>query len=132
VCVDSNDCLSLLALAYGSGYIVNFVDVMPAFSSVVFGIITAVATFGALMGNVIAGFIIKQPILQDWRKLFILFSFIYFLGGIAFQVLGSAKPRSWATFKAQQNQVEEETIPMKQADQAGSESIAPTSAKHTE
>ena len=127
-----NDCLPLVALAYGSGYIVNFVDVMPAFSSVVFGIITAVATFGALMGNVIAGVIIKQPILEDWRKLFMLFSVIYVIGGISFQLLGSAKPRSWATFKAQQKQVDEEAVPMKQADPAALESIDSTSAKNIE
>lgn len=124
-----NDCLFLLALAYGSGYIVNFVDVMPAFSSVVFGICTAVATFGALMGNVIAGVIIKQPILEDWRKLFMLFSVIYVIGGISFQLLGSAEPRSWATFKAQQKQVDEEAVPMKQADPVAPESTDPTSAK---
>lgn len=81
------------------------------------------------MGNVIAGVIIKQPILEDWRKLFMLFSVIYVIGGISFQLLGSAEPRSWATFKAQQKQVDEEAVPMKQADPVAPESTDPTSAK---
>lgn len=105
-------------MAYGSGYIVNFVDLMPAYSSVVFGITTAAATFGALIANVIAGLVIKKPVLEDWRKLFILFSIIYFIGGIVYVIFGSAKPRKWAM---PQNQVEktmsdktreEETMPM--------------------
>jgi hypothetical protein len=103
----------ILATAYGSGYIVNFVDVMPAFSSIVFGITTAAATVGALGANIIAGVIIKKPVLEDWRKLFIIFSVIYFIGGISYVLLGSAKPRKWATLKAQgKQQQEEEAIPM--------------------
>jgi MFS family permease len=106
----------ILAVAYGSGYIVNFVDVMPAFSSIVFGITTAAATLGALLANVIAGLVIKKPVLEDWRKLFILFSIIYFIGGVVYILLGSAKPRKWATLAAQQtieNTLEaEESVPM--------------------
>jgi MFS family permease len=113
-------------VAYGAGYIVNFSDILPAYSSVVFGITTAAATVGALIANVIAGFVIKQPILEHWRKLFILFAVIYFIGGVAFVILGSAKPRKWATHKAQQNQeikdkiLEEETIPMQPSEAAKS------------
>jgi MFS family permease len=108
-------------MAYGSGYIVNFVDVMPAFSSIIFGITTAAATLGALFGNVIAGLVIKQPILEDWRKLFILFSIVYFIGGIVYLLYGSAEPRSWATFKAHDEQQnndkkrEEEMVPMQES-----------------
>ena len=97
-----NDKKYILAIAYGSGYIVNFVDIMPAYSSVVFGITTAVATFGALMANVIAGLVIKKPVLEDWRKLFILFAIIYFIGGVVYIILGSAEPREWATLKGQE------------------------------
>ncbi len=105
-------------MAYGSGYIVNFADILPVYSSVVFGITTAAATVGALLANLIAGLVIKRPVLGDWRKLFILFSIIYFIGGIVYILLGSAVPRKWATYQAE-IQLEnidktqaEETIPM--------------------
>jgi MFS family permease len=108
----------ILAMAYGSGYIVNFADILPVYSSVVFGITTAAATVGALLANLIAGLVIKRPVLEDWRKLFILFSIIYFIGGIVYIILGSAKPRKWATYQAE-IQLEnidktqaEETVPM--------------------
>ncbi|CAF1341777.1 unnamed protein product, partial [Adineta steineri] len=98
------------ALAYGSGYIVNFGDVIPAYSSIIFGIITAIATFTALFANVIAGVVIKRPVLEDWRKIFILFSIVYFIGGLAYIVLGSAVPRKWATLKSQEEQKVNDTI----------------------
>jgi MFS family permease len=98
-------------MAYGSGYIVNFADIIPAYSSVVFGITTAAATFCALMGNVIAGLVIQRPILEDWRKLFIIFAIVYFIGGLAYVILGSAEPRKWATFKALEKQQNNDKIP---------------------
>ncbi|CAF0755767.1 unnamed protein product [Adineta steineri] len=98
------------ALAYGSGYIVNFGDVIPAYSSIIFGIITAIATFTALFANVIAGVVIQRPVLEDWRKIFILFSIVYFIGGLAYIVLGSAVPRKWATLKSQEEQKVNDTI----------------------
>ena len=105
-------------MAYGSGYIVNFGDIIPAYASIVFGISTAVATVGALMGNVIAGLIIKQPTLGDWRQLFSLFAIIYFLGGLAFLLWGSAEAPTWAQSRVDEKQqaddeaLNEETIPM--------------------
>lgn len=51
-----------------------------------------------LLGNIIASFVIKQPTLSDWRKLFIPFLIFHFIGGIVFLLYGSAKPLKWATF----------------------------------
>jgi hypothetical protein len=119
---DTSVCYDL-ASAYGSGYIVNFSDIMPTFSSVVFGISTAVGTCFALLGNLIAGLVIKQPVLEDWRKLFVLFSVMYFIGGLAFVFFGSAKPQSWATLKGREEQqkndanIEDEAVPMQQKDE---------------
>jgi MFS family permease len=62
------------------------------------------ATVGAIVSNIIAGFVIKQPILEDWRKLFILFSIVYFIGGVVYLLYGSAVPRKWATFKSQKSE----------------------------
>lgn len=110
-------------MAYGAGYIVNFSDLMPEFSSIIFGITTAAATVGALIANIIAGLVIKQPILEDWRKLFILFAIIYLIGGFAYVALGSAEPLEWAVPQKQvkssslpDKTQEEEAIPMQPSD----------------
>jgi len=75
-----------------------------------------------VIGNIIAGIVIKHPILHDWRKLFILCSILYLIGGIIFILLGSAVPEKWATLKSKE-QIEngahsqEETVPMQEQQQ---------------
>ncbi|UJR21297.1 hypothetical protein I4U23_024388 [Adineta vaga] len=102
-------------MAYGSGYIVNYSDIVPAYSGLIFGIATTISSFGGLIANLIAGIVIKQPILEEWRKLYIMFFFAYAIGGISFLLLGSATPEKWATFSSEQSkQTIEETIPMQE------------------
>ncbi len=99
----------VLATAHGAGYVVNFADLAPAYSSIIFAATTTVATIGAVGSNFIAGLIIKRPILEDWRKLFILFAFVYTIGGIVFVIFGSGVPRKWAVFNAKNLKANEET-----------------------
>ncbi|CAF5036821.1 unnamed protein product, partial [Rotaria magnacalcarata] len=89
------------AMAYGSGYVVNFADIVPAYSSIIFSMSTALGTVGALLGNLVAGIIIKKPVLEDWRKLLLLFATFYLIGGVVYFIYGSAVPRKWATFNSE-------------------------------
>lgn len=64
-----------------------------------------------------AGILVKQPILEQWRMLYIIFGIVYFIGGVVYIIFGSAEPRKWAQFQAanaiQQEQLNtEETVPM--------------------
>jgi MFS family permease len=95
-------------MAYGSGYVVNYADIAPAYSSIIFAVSSTISTIGALICNIIAGFVIKQPILEDWRKLFILFTILYIIGGVVFLLYGSAVPRKWATFNTENSKQKEE------------------------
>ncbi|CAF1272103.1 unnamed protein product [Adineta ricciae] len=107
-----------IGFSYGSGYIVNYADVVPAYAGLIFGIVTAISSFGAVIANLIAGIVIKQPILEDWRKLYILFGIIYLIGGLAFLLWASATPERWATLGSQQeNKTIEETVPMNESEQ---------------
>ena len=94
----------------------NFGDVTPAYSSIIFGIAGTIGVIGSLCSNIIAGLVIKQPILHDWRKMFIVFAISYLIGGLVFLIYGSAVPRKWATFQSQ-------TVPRKEID-ADAEAIA--------
>ncbi|CAF0724232.1 unnamed protein product [Adineta ricciae] len=103
--------------SYGSGYIVNYADVVPAYAGLIFGIVTTISSFGAVIANIIAGIVIKQPILEDWRKLYILFGIVYLVGGLAFMLWASATPEKWATLESQQEkETIEETVPMKESE----------------
>ena len=73
---------------------------------------------GSLGANVIAGILIKQPILSHWRRLFIIFTIVYTIGGIVYLLYGSAVPQNLNT-PVPQEQLDEtakdeehEAIPM--------------------
>lgn len=97
-------------MAYGSGYVVNFADVVPAYSSIIFGVSSAVGTIGGLLSNIVAGIIIKRPVLEDWRKLLFLFAIVYFIGGLVYVFYGSAVPRKWARFTSEKTKEPEEDV----------------------
>jgi MFS family permease len=90
----------MLGLGYGSGYCVNFADVVPAYSGIVFGFANTFASLAGLTGNIVAGMIVTKPVLEQWRKLFVMFGIVYFVGGLIFLCFGSAVPRKWAQFKS--------------------------------
>ncbi|CAF3562240.1 unnamed protein product [Rotaria sordida] len=108
--------LAVSGLGYGSAYTVNFADIVPAYSGVVFGIANTFASLAGFIGNLVAGIVVKQPILEQWRKLFIMFGIVYFIGGLVFLLFGSAIPRKWATFQTntvkQTKANDEEMMPM--------------------
>ncbi|CAF3775277.1 unnamed protein product [Rotaria sp. Silwood1] len=89
-------CSLLSGFGYGSGYVVNFADIVPAYSSLLFGLSITFGSLASLSANFLAGFIIKQPILSDWQYIFIIFIFVYTIGGLVYLVFGSAIPRKWA------------------------------------
>ena len=93
--------IHFLAISYGSGYAVNFVDIAPAYSSIVFALGNTISTIDAFISNLIAALIIKRPIIEDWRKLLLLFSIIYIIGGVVYLFYGSAVARKWATWNHQ-------------------------------
>lgn len=118
-CDQSNKILGIITIiiflagsgiGYGSGYIVNFADIVPAYSGVIFGVANSLASLAGLLGNTIAGIVVKQPILEQWRILYIMFGIVYFIGGTVYLIYGSAIPRKWATFQTANNTVKQETV----------------------
>ncbi|CAF2453705.1 unnamed protein product [Rotaria sp. Silwood2] len=114
--------LAASGLGYGSGYSVNFADIVPAYSGVIFGIANTFASLAGLIGNLVAGMVVKQPVFEQWRKLFVMFGIVYFIGGLVFLLFGSAVPRKWAKFQTttatEEKKVnDEEMVPMNENDQ---------------
>lgn len=118
ISIDMTSWFVRLGLGYGSGYCVNFADIVPAYSGVIFGLANTFASLAGLTGNLVAGVLVKKPILEQWRKLYIMFGIVYFIGGLVFLLFGTAVPRKWAKFqsandKAQEQKLnDEEAMPM--------------------
>ncbi|CAF4811116.1 unnamed protein product [Rotaria sp. Silwood1] len=103
-------CSLLSGFGYGSGYVVNFADVVPAYSSLLFGLSITFGSLASLSANILAGVLIKQPILSDWQYMFIIFIIVYTIGGVVYLMFGSAIPRKWATdiFEEHNSNIENE------------------------
>ncbi|UJR18809.1 hypothetical protein I4U23_021936 [Adineta vaga] len=87
--------------AIGSGYMVNFADLTPAYSGLLFSISSTLASLASIIGSIIAGIWIAEPVLTDWQNIFILIAIIFITGGVIFLFYGSAVPRKWATLTQQ-------------------------------
>ncbi len=98
----------MVGLGYGSAYVVNFADIVPAYSGVIFGIGNSLASLAGLIGNIVAGYVVKEPILEQWRSLYIMFAIVYFIGGVVYVLFGSAVPRKWAKFQPVDNSAKQE------------------------
>ncbi len=114
--------LLCLGLGYGSGYCVNFADIVPAYSGIIFGLANTFASLAGVIGNIVAGIIVNKPVLEQWRKLFVMFGIVYFIGGLVFLLFGSAVPRKWAKFQVVNNDEEkklndDEIVPMNEQSQ---------------
>jgi len=102
--------LASSGLGYGSGYCVNFADIVPAYSGVIFGLANTFASLAGLTGNLVAGMIVKKPILEQWRKLYVMFGIVYFIGGLVFLLFGTAVPRKWAKFQSANANTQEKKL----------------------
>jgi len=87
---------------------VNFADIVPAYSGVIFGIANSLASLAGLIGNIVAGIVVKEPILEQWRKLYIMFGIVYFIGGVVYLIFGTAVPRKWAKLQTVDNSAKQE------------------------
>lgn len=111
--------LAALGLGYGSGYCVNFADIVPAYSGIIFGLGNTFASLAGVVGNIVAGVVVNKPVLEQWRKLYVMFGIVYFIGGTVFLLYGTAVPRKWAKFQSvettkQDKMNDEEIVPMKE------------------
>ena len=97
---------------------------VPAYSSILFGLSITFGSLGSLGANLIAGLIIKQPILSHWRRLFIIFAIVYTIGGIVYVLFGSAISQNLtcashhATPDESDKDEEHEIVPIEQAEKA--------------
>jgi hypothetical protein len=53
-------------MTYDSGYVVNFANIAPVYSSIICAVGSTISTIGALAGNIIAALVIKQTVIEDW------------------------------------------------------------------
>ncbi|XP_063707166.1 vesicular glutamate transporter 2-like [Culicoides brevitarsis] len=90
--------ISFLTISMGfatiamSGFAINFLDIAPQFSSIIFGFANTIGTIPGIVSPLLTGFIVQNKSEDEWRTVFFLTAGIYISGGILYLILGSADP----------------------------------------
>ncbi|KAK7110181.1 hypothetical protein V1264_014101 [Littorina saxatilis] len=102
-CEQSTTAVILLTLGvamsgfqYGSGWMVNPVDIAPKYAGVIFGISNTFATVPGFVAPIVIGIITKNQTQAEWQTVFFIATTIYAVGALAYILLGSGELQPWA------------------------------------
>ncbi|ESO02282.1 hypothetical protein HELRODRAFT_65417 [Helobdella robusta] len=91
-------CLTL-AIGMGgfawSGFSANMLDIAPQ-ASIVMGISNTFASIPGIIAPVVAGSIVQNNALVEWKMVFLLIAVIYLFGAIFYGIFASSKLQQWA------------------------------------
>lgn len=104
---------------YGSGFIVNPVDIAPRYAGIIFGISNTTGTLGGVLAPVVIGIITEDRTREQWQTVFYIAAAIYSIGAMFYIVFGSGEVQDWALDK--QDKMEIITVP--EIDGGPSESV---------
>ncbi|KFD58629.1 hypothetical protein M514_00322 [Trichuris suis] len=88
----------------GGGFFVNYLDLCPQYTGLVFGISNTLATIPGILGPNITGWLTKgEPSFESWRIVFFIAGALYFFSVIFYAIFGKGTLQPWAQTKAAQS-----------------------------
>ncbi|XP_055900366.1 sialin-like isoform X1 [Biomphalaria glabrata] len=97
--------VSLTGIQY-SGFLVNHVDIAPAFAGILFGISNSLAAVTGFISPVIVGVITEERQTRlEWQIVFYIAAAIYIFGAIFFVIFASGELQSWSAEKEKDEEV---------------------------
>lgn len=81
-----------------SGFLVNHVDIAPAYAGILFGISNSIAAVTGFLSPVVVGIITEERQTRaEWRIVFYVAAAIYLIGAIFYVIFASGVLQPWAT-----------------------------------
>lgn len=90
--------VSLTGIQY-SGWVVNHMDVAPAFAGILFGITNSIAAVTGFLSPVIVGVITVNQTREQWQIVFYIAAVFYLIGAIFFGLFATGEVQPWASLK---------------------------------
>ncbi|WAR21429.1 S17A5-like protein [Mya arenaria] len=81
---------------YGSGFIVNPVDIAPRYAGIIFGISNTTGTLGGFLAPMAIGYLTSDRTREQWQMVFYIAAAIYTVGAIFYIIFGSGEVQPWA------------------------------------
>lgn len=88
--------VSMSGCLYGSGFVVNPVDIAPRYAGIIFGISNTTGTLGGFLAPLAIGIITTDKTKEQWQTVFYIAAAIYTVGAVFFIVFGSGELQPWA------------------------------------
>ncbi|KRY29228.1 Sialin, partial [Trichinella spiralis] len=88
----------------GGGFFVNYLDLCPQYTGIVFGISNTLATIPGILGPNITGYLTRgAPSFESWRIVFFIAGAHYFVSVIFYAIFAQGTVQPWAQAKSPQN-----------------------------
>ncbi|XP_045161342.2 sialin-like [Mercenaria mercenaria] len=81
---------------YGSGFIVNPVDIAPRYAGIIIGISATTGALGGFFAPLAIGFITVDKTKEQWKTVFYITAAIYTFGAIFYIIFASGELQDWA------------------------------------
>ncbi|KAL9965858.1 hypothetical protein ACROYT_G029712 [Oculina patagonica] len=79
-----------------TAFLVNHLDIAPAFASVLFGITNTAGTMSGIITPILTGLIVQHHSAEEWRIVFFINGAIYLVGGTFYVLFASGEKQPWA------------------------------------
>lgn len=87
--------VSLTGFQY-SGWVVNHMDIAPAFAGILFGISNSIAAVTGFLSPVVVNVITKDKTREQWQIVFYIAAAIYGIGALFYTAFASGEVQPWA------------------------------------
>ncbi|XP_053390549.1 sialin-like [Mercenaria mercenaria] len=88
--------MAMSGCQYGSGFIVNPVDIAPRYAGIIIGIASTSGAVAGFFGPLAIGFITVDKTKEQWKAVFYITAAIYTFGAIFYIIFASGELQDWA------------------------------------
>ncbi|XP_074644337.1 vesicular glutamate transporter 2-like [Tubulanus polymorphus] len=101
-----NVSFAFLGMSYPT-FPVNALDIAPQYASMIMGVSNCLTVVSGIISPTLAGYIVVNKSVTEWRIVFAIAAGVNVLGSIAYLIFGSGERQSWATTDAYSQQIDE-------------------------
>ncbi|KAK3096146.1 hypothetical protein FSP39_023717 [Pinctada imbricata] len=87
--------VTTMGCQYGSGFLINSIDIAPNFAGIIFGISNTFATLPGFFSPYAIGELTQNKSREEWQTVFFITSAMYLAGAAVFIIFGSGYRQDW-------------------------------------
>ncbi|XP_053378553.1 sialin-like [Mercenaria mercenaria] len=97
--------LAMSGCMYGSGFVVNPVDIAPRYAGIILAISNTTGSFCSFFTPFVIGIITEDKTQEQWKTVFYITAAVYTFGAIIFVMFGSGELQHWARDEKEEREI---------------------------